>query len=126
MPTPDTFDYAAAVANLKRRFEKRRNERLALHEKASRDCAAIVKMIIADYKPTRIYQWGSLLRPEQFDENSDIDIAVEGVSEPGAWFAMLGKAMDMTSFPLDIVDIDKIEPAHVDSIRNRGAIVYEK
>ena len=75
MLTSDTFDTKAAAANLKRRFEKRRSERLALHEKASRGCAAIIAMIITDYKPTRIYQWGSLRHPEQFNENSGIDIA---------------------------------------------------
>ena len=117
MNSPDTFDYKAAAANLKRRFEKRRSERRALHEKASRDCAAIIAMIIEEYKPIRIYQWDSLLRPEQFDENSDIDIAVEGVDDPEKWFAMLGKAMDMSSFPVDIVDINTIEPVHADSIR---------
>jgi len=124
MNSPETFDYKAAAANLKRRFETRRSERRALHEKASRDCAAIISMIIENYKPARIYQWGSLLHPEQFDENSDIDIAIEGIDDPEKWFAMLGKAMDMSTFPVDLVDIDKIEPVHADSIRKRGKVIY--
>ncbi len=83
-------------------------------------------MIISEYNPTRIYQWGSLLVPEQFDENSDIDIAVEGINDPHTWFAMLGKAMEISTFPLDIVDIGTIEPAHAEYTRKRGKLVYER
>ena len=120
------FNYDAAAANLKKRFEKRRLERLSLHEQASRDSAAIIDMIIKDFNPLRIYQWGSVLHPEQFDENSDIDIAIEGLDSTEAWFAMTGKAMDMTSFSVDIVDINTVHPLDADSIRKRGKIVYER
>jgi hypothetical protein len=38
-------------------------------------------MLIKAYHPVRIYQWGSLLRPERFQEISDIDIA-EALAKP--------------------------------------------
>jgi len=123
---PQEFNYDTAAANLKKRFEKRRRQRLMLHKKAAGDCAAIIAMIIKDFNPIRIYQWGSLLHPEQFDENSDIDIAIEGVDSAEAWFALIGKAMDMASFSVDIVDINTVHPLDADSIRKRGKIVYER
>ena len=119
------FNIQAAAANLRRRFEKRRRERLALHEKALCDCAAIISMIIAEYKPKRIYQWGSLLRPENFGENSDIDIAVEGITDAETFFKLLGDAMRMTGFSLDILQIEKIEPEFAEKIRRHGKVVYE-
>jgi len=38
-------------------------------------------MIVREYKPLRIYQWGSLLEDRHFSEISDIDIAVEGITD---------------------------------------------
>ena len=120
------FNYDTAAANLKKRFERRRRKRLMLHKKASRDCAAIINMIIKEFNPFRIYQWGSLLHPERFDENSDIDIAVEGMDSAKDWFAMTGKAMDMTSFPLDIVELENVNPLDRESIVEKGRLVYER
>jgi len=37
-----------------------------------------------------------------YDENSDIDIAVEGIIDAEKYFAMLGDAMSLTRFRLDI------------------------
>lgn len=121
-----TFNIQAAAENLRKRFEKRNQERLRLHEKASQDCAAIIEMIIGKYNPRRIYQWGSLLNPVQFNENSDIDIAVEGVIPVEDFFGLLGDAMRMTGFSLDIIQIEKIEPEFAEKIRRHGKVVYER
>ena len=70
-------------------------------------------------------QWGSLLDLEQFDENSDIDIAIEGITEAERYFALLGDAMEMTRFPLDIIQLEKIEPEFAELILLKGKIIYE-
>ena len=82
-------------------------------------------MIISRYSPKKIVQWGSLLDSEQFDENSDIDIALEGISDPAKYFALLGDAMVLTRFPLDIVQLEKIEPEFAEIILSKGKIIYE-
>ena len=115
-----------ARANLKRRMAKQRAAHLALHARASEDFAAILEMIVQYYRPEKVYQWGSLLRPEQFRDYSDIDIAVEGAMLPEAYFEMLGKAQAMTDFPVDIVQLEKIEPEFSESIRAGGRVVYER
>jgi len=122
----DTFNYDKAAANLKQRFDRRSAHRRELFIKATTDCAAIVNMIIEQYNPRRIYQWGSLLHAEQFDENSDIDIAVEGIESAESWFSLTGKAMDMTGFPLDIVQIEHVNPIDRASIIENGRLVYER
>jgi hypothetical protein len=91
------FDHVAAAQNLKRRFESQRQQRLALHARAVKECDAIAQMIKTDFNPYRIYQWGSLLHPEQFDENSDTDMAVEGLDSASVWFALTGKALAMAN-----------------------------
>jgi predicted nucleotidyltransferase len=108
------------------RQERRRGEleeRLAL---ARKDFDRIVDHIARTYQPKRIWQWGSLIDGHHFSERSDIDIALEGITDPKTFFAILGDAMDMSTLPVDVVQIETIHPAYADSIRSRGRIVYEQ
>ena len=107
----------------RKRAEKKRR-RIELFEKANRDFQRIVAMIIKKYQPTRLYQWGSLLDQNKFKEYSDIDIAVEGITEPKKIFALLDDADRMTEFPVDIVTLESIHSLHANSIRTKGVIIY--
>ena len=110
------------------RAKKRdRERRLAFAlEEARRDCDRIIAAIARDFDPLRIYQWGSLVAPGHFSELSDIDIAVEGITDPALFSALVGKAADMTRFELDIVQIERVHPAYADHIRRRGRIAHER
>ncbi len=102
----------------------RRNARL--QEQAADDAKAIIALITGKFQPRRVYQWGSLLRPGAFKPYSDIDIAIEGVTDAERFFALLGEAQDMTRFPLDIVQLEKIAPEHAEDIRQHGKLIYER
>ncbi len=107
--------------------EARRQEQLdRCFARAVADAERIIEMVRDRYAPRRIYQWGSLLERRKFQEISDIDIAVEGLSSPEEIFAVYGEAEKLTRFPLDIVELEKIHPAHARSIRERGRLVYER
>lgn len=95
-------------------------------ERARRDFEAIRRMIVERYAPRRIYQWGSLLDRSRFRDYSDIDIAVEGVDEPERFFRMFGDAEKLTDLPLDLLDINRIEPEFADLIKEKGVVVYER
>lgn len=90
------------------------------------DFHRIVRMITADYDPTAIHQWGSLLNRRLFREFSDIDIAVEGITDPTTFFELYGKADRLTSYPLDLVALERIEPEFANIIRSRGVKVHER
>ncbi len=114
-----------------RRFAARRAERrrLSLEAKlaeARRDFEQIVAYLVREHRPARIYQWGSLLRPEHFSEISDIDIAVEGLTGPLSGLDAAAGAERLTSFPVDLVELERIHPAHAESIRRHGKLVYER
>ncbi len=94
--------------------------------KANRDFDKIVQMIAEKYQAKKIYQWGSLLNEEHFNEKSDIDIAVEGLTSAKEFFAILGDAEELTSFPVDLVEIEKIHPIHAESIKKEGKLIYER
>ena len=68
----------------------------------------------------------SLLDRRRFSEISDIDIAVEGLSDPREFFRVLGIAMEMASFPVDAVEMEKIPPDVAERIRSHGRMVYER
>jgi hypothetical protein len=110
---------------LKAKQDKRRDLLLSRWEKARRDFEKIVNHISRAYAPLRIYQWGSLLDFSRFSEISDIDIALEGIRGPEEYFAILGDAMKMTAFPLDIVELEKLDPETAGQIREKGRLVYK-
>jgi len=62
---------------------------------------------------------------QAFDENSDIDIAIEGIIDAEKYFALLGDAMSLTRFPLDIVQLERIEPEFAEIILSKGKLIYE-
>jgi len=120
------FDMAAARRSL---AEKRRHaeaDNAAALERARADFNAILKMIVNDYDPVAVYQWGSLIEGNFIAGFSDIDMAVEGVSEPKRFSEMFGKAENLTPLPLDIVRLECVEPEFRRIILLKGKKVYER
>lgn len=120
------MDIKKVRANLKKKREIAEKRNHELLQAARADFAGIVEMLIRDYHPRLVYQWGSLLHENEFSEISDIDIAIEADLDPKSFFAMLTRAQSMTTFPLDLVELDKIHPLHAESIRKRGRLIYER
>jgi predicted nucleotidyltransferase len=120
------FDVHKARASLERRANARAQANRVRHEQASRDAAAIIEAIVRDYRPLRIWQWGSVLSPATFGPRSDIDLAVEGITDAETFFRLLGEAMRLTRFHVDVVQMERIEPEFADIIRMKGKVVYER
>ena len=107
--------------------ERRRRARIdARFEQATRDASAIVAAIAEQVNPRRIYQWGSLLDRSRFSEISDIDFAIEGLRGPAEFFRTLGIAMEGTTLPVDVIELEKVPEDIGDRIRARGAVVHER
>ena len=120
------MDTIKARQTLERRERELVAENHVLWKRASADAERILEKITAGYDLVRVWQWGSVLEPEMFRKGSDIDFAVEGVPDAPTWFRLLGDAMDLTDFPLDIVQLEKIAPEFADIIRMKGKVVYER
>ena len=79
---------------------RERSEKLEQQlQQARKDFSRIVEIVIHEFRPERPYKWGSLVDGNNFQEISDIDLAVAGISDPEPFFRLYGKAEDMTSFP---------------------------
>ncbi|MCK4516868.1 MAG: nucleotidyltransferase domain-containing protein [Spirochaetaceae bacterium] len=116
-----------ATAEFLRRKQRLKDEALDVRfAEMQRDAGAIVAGIAERFSPVRIYQWGSLLDRGRFREYSDIDIAVEGITDAETYIQLEAMAWDMTDFPLDLVQLEHIEPEYADIIRQKGVVVYER
>lgn len=117
---------ARARERLETRARERAGRREVMRHRALQEAEAIVAMIATRYRPARIYQWGSVLRPGGFRDYSDVDVAVEGIDGARTFFAMLADTQAMTRLPLDLVQVERIAPEHTDEIRQHGRVVYER
>ena len=122
----DKFDYDAAREFIQLKSERKRRESHDLYRKAKKDSEDIIEVIKNNFLVKRIYQWGSILNPERFDENSDIDIAIEGLDSVEDFFKLYGIALTKTSFPLDLVEIEKVDDLNRNSIIKNGKLIYER
>jgi predicted nucleotidyltransferase len=95
------------ILMMRRFIRKKRRERVARRENllqtARRDFTRITEMIIHEFSPQRVHQWGSLVTGEHFQEISDIDIGLEGITDPAEYFSLCSRVEAMTEFPLHIV-----------------------
>ena len=51
---------------------------------------------------------------------------MDGDFDAETWFRLLGELWDLTSFPVDLVDLRRVEPEFADIIRMKGRVVYER
>jgi predicted nucleotidyltransferase len=118
------------IAECRRFLEQREAARQSALDRrfaqAWHDFRAITHMLIRQYRPRRIYQWGSLLNRQEFSEISDIDIAVEGIQSAERFFALFGDADQLSRCSLDLVELERMEPEFADLIRLKGALVYDR
>ena len=120
------FDYGAARQFLRRKDEMRRAALGRRLHTARCDFDRIVNMVVERCHPAKIYQWGSLLDPRTFAEWSDIDIAVEGITSGEQFLALYREACELTSFEVDLVQLEQAYPSYASAIRERGRLIYER
>ena len=119
-----TVDPAQTIAFLRRREANRQHALDERFRTAWEEFHAIVEMIAVEFAPRRIWQWGSLLHRPRFSERSDIDIALEGLGSAERLFQLYARAEELSTFPLDIVELERIEPEYAHLIRTTGRLVH--
>lgn len=120
------FDIDSARTSYQERRIARRQTRYELWALARGDADKIIAGIRERWHPNRIVIWGSLLKPDRFTENSDIDIAVEGVNDMERWSEMEAWALGQTDIALDLIPLEKAHPEHRSRILETGSVVYER
>ena len=118
-------DSAAAARWVVRRHAERRERLRRRLQTAQRDAARIISTIAEEYRPRRIYQWGSLVHTERFREISDIDIAIEGMGcDERTLVRLRSQAESMTELQVDLVVMERLERGRAELIRRFGRVVW--
>ena len=117
-------DPVDTIAFLRQREAARQRELDGRYEAAWADFDRIVDMIVREFVPSRIWQWGSLLHRRRFSARSDIDVAVEGLGRAERLFEVYARAEELTAFPLHIVEMERIDAEYAHLIRSSGRLVH--
>ncbi|MCX7712811.1 MAG: nucleotidyltransferase domain-containing protein [Chthoniobacterales bacterium] len=115
----------AAREFLKKKTLQRHSKYRKLWKLASADAEKIKKHIIQNYNTKRIIQWGSILKPEYFREYSDIDFAVEGLSDL-EFFHLFRTAEEQTNFTLHFIRWEELPNYYQEHLLLLGQVVYER
>jgi hypothetical protein len=114
---------AAARKMLIEREARRERELEELLRAARADFERTVALIVKEYDPQEIWQWGSLLYPETFSRGSDIDVGILGVSVRDH-MKVLRLTEGTTCLPLHIARLEEMDPRYVEHLRKYGRRVY--
>jgi predicted nucleotidyltransferase len=123
--TDHGIDLSRVAARFRAEDEQRERAVAQRYERAQSELERALEVIRGFPQVRRVRVWGSLLRPDRFTEQSDIDICVEGVSSPEVWSRLERALLDTVSLPLDLVRWETLMEPHRESIQARGKVVYE-
>lgn len=113
----------AVLDFLTAREEQRRDATAELLARARQDFARIVALIVERYQPREVWQWGSLLYPQTFGKDSDIDIGLLGVAVQDH-MAIQRETEGTAYLPLHIARVGKMGPRTRDLIYSWGRRVF--
>ncbi len=96
--------YNSYIKAWKKRIIEKRKECSNLREQAEQEAQALANILYTKYSAINVYLFGSLLEKGRFNENSDIDLAVEGL--PGSiFFEAVGELLLCAKFPLNLIPL---------------------
>lgn len=84
----------------------------------------LAQILARDYSVSRVILFGSVLAKGRFQEDSDVDIAVEGLPKAD-YFPALARLMRESPFAVDLKPVEEVNPLLRQRI-TRGMILYEK
>jgi len=96
--------YDSYIKAWKKRISEKQKERANLREKAYQEARALADILYTKYSAIDVYLFGSLLEKGRFNENSDIDLAVEGLSG-SIFFEAAGELLLHTKFPFNFIPL---------------------
>ena len=104
------------------RFETQKVKSLALANSARVDLPKAIENL-RHYGAKRILLYGSLCRAGQFQQNSDIDLVVEGI--PPHHFIRAASDLMMTmDWPIDLKPFEDLDDLFREKIIKKGDLIY--
>lgn len=121
--TQPVYDYTPYVQQIRQRAALRQQQTDQVYSQAWQTAHQIAHFLHQNYQPQRVILFGSLLFPQLFHLNSDIDIAVEGIP----WPAYLRVWNDIEAlfpqFKVDLIDISIVSSLMRQRIEAQGQLL---
>ncbi|ANV85637.1 hypothetical protein AWQ21_10250 [Picosynechococcus sp. PCC 7003] len=105
--------------------EKQRRAAIAqqLQQQARAMLPELVSILVTQFQVTRIILFGSLVRGN-FDEQSDLDLAVAGLA-PQDFFRAYAMVNDHSPFPVDLKPLEAVDDSFRAKVERMGECLYE-
>lgn len=111
-----------AVAELRRRLARQLPERRRCADRLRSRLPAVVDVLVREFGVRRVILFGSLASGF-VREDSDIDLAVEGL--PGrSYFTALLRAEEVAGCRVDLVPLEEVSPSLRRLIDDRGEVLH--
>lgn len=115
-----------------KQYKKYWNERAAkdeikkenLRKDALKIAEGLKEILIKEFRVKKVVLFGSVLEKGCFEEDSDIDIAVEGLPKKD-YFSALARLMSEGPFEIDLKPIEDVSDLFKQRIA-RGKVLYEE
>ena len=104
-----------------RREEARRKKLETLRERALAEAKRLAGILKKDHGCRAVYLIGSLARGE-FEEDSDIDLVVEGL-DPARFFNVCGEITASSGFPVDLIPYEDANELVKDRVKSEGKVL---
>lgn len=117
-------DFSSYISTYRRRAERLAKEGASARSDAMRDALAFRGLLEERFHVDRVYLFGSIIQPDKFRPDSDIDVAVEGLAE-GDYFPALAALNNRTPFWVDLVTLENAPKSLEERVRREGVLIYE-
>ncbi len=120
------INVAAARQNLQARTERERAARETRRAAAEQAVTRAIKHVVVDFPELkRAYLFGSVIRPNAFRSDSDVDVAVEGLNAADYFAVWRSIEAAAPGWTIDLRDMTRA-PEFADRVRMTGVLIYER
>jgi len=91
-----------------------------LHARAWDVARAAARLLRERYQVTRVRAFGSLVHPERFHRDSDVDLAVEGLPPDDYWDAVTAALFLDKHIPVELADEAECHPRVWEAVEREG------
>jgi predicted nucleotidyltransferase len=114
--------FEAYLPEIRRRHAQERTDWDTRRAHAWEGAHRIAALLRNEFGASQVFAFGSMTRTGRFDERSDIDIGVTGIA-PRDFYRAVARAMGLTSFELDLVDLSDCAPSLRQAIESEGIAI---
>jgi predicted nucleotidyltransferase len=117
-------EYEAYIRSWQRRWKREKEADAAAAERALAIARRLARILVREYGATRVVLCGSLARGD-FQQGSDIDLAVEGIPDDRFFAAGAHVAREAGEFEVDVVPLEAATEGYRRRLAEEGIPLHD-